>query len=201
MSASTHVLPHRPDPQEEQEWIRRAKQGDRQAFTRLIDHYKHPVYYTALTLVGDHEDASDCAQSAFERAWRSLSTFEDGRPFLPWLLRIVRNLCYTHLERRARDGNTVSLSSEEGSQMDLPDAAPNPRDQLETRELEQQVWQAIAALRPNDREIVVLCDLNGLSYREIAETLEIPIGTVMSRLFNARQRLRVLLGPLLDGAA
>ena len=141
----------------------------------------------------------DVTQEAFMRAYRALGRFELGRPFFPWFYRIVRNLALSCLKQRGRGGFMLSLDQPGADERPLEVADPGltPREEFSQQELERHLRAALESLKAEDREIVVLRDIQGCSYREIALLLEIPIGTVMSRLYYARDRLRKRMAPFL----
>jgi len=173
--------------------IIKCQQGSRDAFGTIVTRYRRRAYLAAVALVGNRDDAMDISQDAFVKAYRAIGRFDVDRPFYPWFLRIVRNLCFDWFrKRRARPvGDMVA---------ELPDSRANPVVLAQRDEIKEEVWNAVRKLKDRDREIIVLRHFQHLSYAEIAETLGIPQGTVMSRLFTARSRLRELLKDRLVGA-
>jgi RNA polymerase sigma-70 factor (ECF subfamily) len=180
------------------------KHGDRDAFDRLVEGLRSRAFHVAHGLVGSRDDALELSQEAFLKTYRARATYRDGEPFLPWFHRILRNTCYTYLRKHgkiAKRSLTPGFGDEsrEGSgEWELVDEeadAPNAR--LESDERAQAFWRAFKRLSPRDREILSLRHFHERSYQEIATSLEIPIGTVMSRLFHARRRLRDELVPFL----
>ncbi|MFV1986120.1 MAG: RNA polymerase sigma factor [Gemmatimonadota bacterium] len=169
--------------------VLRAQSGERAAFGELVGKYMQRAYYAALGLVGSHDDALDLSQEAFARAFRARASIDPERPFFPWLYQIIRRLCFNHTRdvssRRKKLEKVGSWLSDTtmGRRPDRPDRA------LERSDLRDQVAAAIDRLQPHEREVVVLREFEGLKYREIAETVDIPIGTVMSRLYAARRAL------------
>jgi len=144
------------------------------------------AFAIAYRLVGNREDALELSQDAFVRAFRAIKRFDVSRPFYPWFHRILRNVCYRFLSRRARRKESAlpeGLASERF----------NPRDLAEQSETKARVWRALGELKPVHRELIVLKDLQGLKYREIAEIVGVPDGTVMSRLHAARKALAAVL--------
>lgn len=185
---------------DDRQLIRRAQGGEQAAFEALVRRYRQPAYRAAYALVGNVEDAMDVTQEAFMRAYRALGRFELGRPFFPWFYRIVRNLGLSCLKQRGRGGFVLSLDQpgvNERPLVEVADRGPTPREQCSREELERHLRAALESLKAEDREIVVLRDIQGCSYKEIAVLLEIPIGTVMSRLYYARDRLRKKMAPFL----
>lgn len=170
--------------------IERCRQGDRDAFSWLVRRYQAEAIGHALTILNDREDALDAVQEAFLRAFRSIGRFRIGRAFYPWLYTILRNRCYALLRRRGRDkaggGEPILSATDEHGPLHRPRAVSRSQDQNELLRLEA----ALAAVSPADRELITLKHLDGLRYAEIAERLGVPPGTVMSRLYHARRRLR-----------
>ncbi|MFT7486061.1 MAG: RNA polymerase sigma-70 factor (ECF subfamily) [Candidatus Paceibacteria bacterium] len=171
------------------------KGGDAAAFDSLVAKLRSRAFYIAHSLVGSREDALDLAQESFMKVFRARETFRDGEPFLPWFHRILRNTCYSHLRKRGRL-RKVSLSSQRPGAEDEGDwqladpKSPAPSAAIEAKEQTDTFQAALAQLSARDREILSLRHHRELSYREISESLGIPQGTVMSRLFHARRRLR-----------
>ncbi|MDZ7288962.1 MAG: sigma-70 family RNA polymerase sigma factor [candidate division KSB1 bacterium] len=182
----------RPERENDDWLISRCQSGDLQAFGVLVEKYKQRAYYTALGLVGSHEDALDLSQEAFVRAYRSLGKFQPSRgSFFTWYYKILRNRCFNFLRDRVRQPRSFSVIGESKPQLlEIPDENCDPTVIAERNEIKDAVWRAISSLNEHEREIIILRDFQGLSYKEIAETLDCPIGTVMSRLFNARRQLR-----------
>lgn len=180
------------------------KGGDAAAFDALVGKLRNRAFYIAHSLVGSREDALDLSQEAFMKVFRARDTFREEEAFLPWFHRILRNTCFSFLRKRGRL-RKVSISArragaEEEGDWELVDTkAKAPSDQLEATESSEAFREAIEQLSARDREILTLRHHRELSYREIAESLGIPQGTVMSRLFHARRRLRERLGSDLDG--
>jgi len=170
--------------------IRRSQEGDTDAFGRLVERYMRRAYYAALGFVGRHEDAQELSQEAFVRAFRARERIDPERPFYAWLYQIIRRLCFNH----TRDRGTRFRKLQEAGPW-LEDLArrrnthADPHRQLERAEAKRRVMGAIEKLSERDREVLVLKEFEGLKYREIAELVGIPIGTVMSRLYTARRKL------------
>jgi RNA polymerase sigma-70 factor (ECF subfamily) len=170
------------DAVEDTEAIRRCLRGDRTAFGTLVLRYQAEAVGHATAILGNPEDARDAVQEAFLDAFRALARFDLARRFYPWFYTMLRNRCF-RLARVRRNCPAVDLET-----VVLADAPGVSIE--ETIALDM----ALRQLSPEDREIVTLRHLDGLSYQELAERLDIPSGTVMSRLFYARRRLRDLLG-------
>ena len=176
-----------------------ARSGDREAFDRLCESVRELAFRLAQSLVGSRDDALDLAQEALLRTYRARESFREGEHFLPWFRRILRNTCYSWLRRhgklRARGASAGDEDQELGDwELADPDASV-PLDPLLAEERGQAFRRALARLGANDREILVLRHYRELTYKELAHVLAIPEGTVMSRLFHARRRLREQLGP------
>lgn len=178
--------------------VQRARAGDRQAFGELVERYMRRAYYVALGLTGSHDDALDLSQEAFVRAYRARASLDPDRPFYAWLYQIVRRLCFNFL----RDRKTRRRRLEEASPWLVEQARAHayrgdPARTTERSELRARLEQAIEALAQHEREVIVLREFEGLRYREIAELLDVPIGTVMSRLYTARRNLAQSLEDML----
>jgi RNA polymerase sigma-70 factor (ECF subfamily) len=167
-------------------FLDRLRAGDAPAFEELVMTYQHRVFGVALRMLGNRAEAEDVAQEAFVRAHRALGEFRGDAKLSTWLYAITSRLCLNRLasgERRmARQGEDALLR--------LSDAGPRPDAALERRELETALGRAIAELPEDRRIVVVLRDIEGLSYEEIAQVLELPLGTVRSRLHRARAELK-----------
>lgn len=195
----------RPDPHLDhvRTLVERAQAGEAAAFDQLVDLYKDRIYSFVARMVGDPAEAEDIAQEAFVKAYRNLRSFRGASTFQTWLYRIASNLTIDASRRRRRRDNTFSLDApldgEEGEvARELQDTSdPGPAHDLEVAELRRQVHRAIQQLSPKLRTVVVLYELQGLSYEEIAEILRCPLGTIKSRLFNARLELKQKLQKLL----
>lgn len=166
-----------PDP-EEQEWIRRCRNGSRRAYEPLVRRYARWAQAYAYRRVGDRDEARDLAQEAFARAFHAMPRFRPGRPFLPWFLTILDNVCRSYLRRRRPE---IGL---EGVREPSVDGGMQSLDQRLMLE------RALRELPEEQRRVVVMRDMEGYVHREVAERLGIPEGTVMSRLHIARRRLR-----------
>jgi len=177
-----------------------AQAGDRQAFESLMRSLRARSFQFARSIVGSHEDALDLCQEAFLKAFRARAAYNPSQPFLPWFHRILRNTCFSHL-RKHRRLRVCSLTHRdangEESDYEIVDPQDGPTSGIEDDERSALFRRALAELSARDREILVLRHYQELSYKEIARTLEIPEGTVMSRLFHARRRLRETLAPIL----
>ena len=180
--------------EEERELLPRAQKGDSAAFEEIVRAHEATVFHLALRQLGNREDAEDAAQEVFLKAYTGLASFRAESKLSVWLYRITSNVCTDFLRRRRE---TVSLSREdedgEPLELELPDERFDPEALAERKDLREQVGKALQALPPDAREILLLRELGGQSYEEIAATLEIDLGTVKSRIFRARKKLCALL--------
>jgi RNA polymerase sigma-70 factor (ECF subfamily) len=169
----------------EQALIARSRAGGKEAFGRLVRKYAGRAIAGAYVLLGNRDDAMDASQEAFVRAWRHLKGFDGRSSFYTWYSALMRNVCLTRLRKRRRH-RTAELAVE-------PAAAPDATDPsllAERNERAECLWKAVLSLPLKHREIILMNHFQEMSYKEIAEGLAIPIGTVMSRLHNARKALR-----------
>lgn len=177
MDGSTHAV--------EDALVRRSKAGDREAFGSLVKRHAGRANGVAFLLLGSHADAVDASQEAFVRAWQGLTRFSGEVAFFGWYSGILRNVCREYLRRDTR-----------AAERDRLDAVRNPVSQddpsllAERNERTERLWAALLRLPAKHREVIVMSHFQSLRYREIAEALDIPIGTVMSRLHQARKALR-----------
>jgi RNA polymerase sigma-70 factor (ECF subfamily) len=169
-----------------------AKRGDRAAFGRLVSMHQKRAYAAAYAIVGNSQDALELAQEGFARAFKAMARFDTTQPFYPWLYRIVKNACLNHLKKKRRHGE-VSLDSLVESGFSPVAEVATPWQVAARCEARSEIWRAIEQLPAMHREILVLRHFEDLSYKEIAECLEIAPGTVMSRLHAARKKLREVL--------
>lgn len=178
----------------EQEYliVQQVLEGDTNAFEELVLEYEKKVYNVALRILGNSEDAADMTQEAFIKAYNSLSGFRGDSKFSVWLTRIVSNLCLDFLRSRSRRP-TVSLSVEDDEgddvQLDIADVSQSPELLLERSLTRESVRRGLKALPEDYREILLLREIQGLSYDEIAAALNIEVGTVKSRIFRGRKKL------------
>ena len=177
--------------------IQSAQSGELEAFNTLILHYQDMVFNTAVRILNDEDLAADAAQEAFISAFRSISTFRGGS-FKAWLMRTVTNACYDELRRQKRRPTTpLEPDTADGEEMDSPKWLADPNmtpDQLsEADELEHAIQHCLDALPTEFRTAVVLADIQGMDYTEVASASKVPLGTIKSRLARARLRLRECL--------
>lgn len=178
----------------DQRLLQRAKRGDRAAFSELVDRYRDRIYAFLYRMVHDREEALDLAQETFLRVYRSLHSFRLEQPFKPWLYRIANNLAIDYLRKRK---DTISLDApidkEEGWFMQIADQRPGPELLHEQSELADYLVDLIEQLPENYRNVILLRHGQDLSYQEIAEILQVPVSTIKTRLFRAREALRMKL--------
>ena len=172
--------------------VARAMRGDRAAFTQLMEHYQSACYGLAWRLLGDADQAADATQDAFIHAYDAIAKFRGGL-FRSWMLRITANASYDIL-RRAQRRPTSALPDPEEGEAELPDvAAPDPLAETARSELYVHLEVALRHLPEDQRTAVVLCDVYGMDYNEVAATTASALGTVKSRIHRGRLRLRELL--------
>jgi RNA polymerase sigma-70 factor, ECF subfamily len=176
---------------DDRDLVGRARRGDREAFTQLIVQYQVPLYNMALRMVGGPDDAADIVQEAFLRAWEKIRTLRDA-PFKSWLFQIAANLCYDHFRRGRRYG-TMPEEEQSAKIIGLGVPAPDPQERAEANERNRLVRESIARLEHDMRIAIILRDINGLSYDEIATALRVPLGTVKSRIARARAQVQEYL--------
>jgi len=170
--------------------IMRFLAGESGGFEDLMTRYRSRAYGIALSLTGNHDDAMDAMQKAFIRVHRSLGRFRLEEPFFPWLYRIVRN---TSLNQKRDEGRHKGECPLEWVERD--DGRPDPLATTVADDLRERLWQGVQELPEEMRTVFALYHFEGLKYREIAASLGIPLGTVMSRLHAARTRLRQVVEP------
>ena len=180
--------------------VQRVLDGNADEYEKLVLEYQKNVYNLALRMTGDPEDAADMAQEAFIKAYSSLSGYRGDSKFSVWLYRIVSNVCLDFLRAKERR-QTVSLSvtddDGEDTELDIADESKSPERIFERAMTRDAVRRGLAALTPEYRQILILRELQGMSYEEIAEVLGLESGTVKSRIFRARKKLCAFL--LRDG--
>ena len=179
-------------PDTEQNLIQRAQKGDHEAFAALVTEHQRYVYNLALRVLKNEEEALDLAQETFVRAWTALPNFRAQSQFRTWLYRIVTNLCYNRLPNLRRSLTEFG----DGVISEIPETYidfDNPAHGVESRDLRLHLHTAIDKLDENYRLLISLRYQNELSYEEIASTLNLPLGTVKTGLFRAKEKLRLAL--------
>ena len=182
--------------EQEAQIVRKVLEGDVNAFETLVVEYEKNVYAITQRMTGNAEDAADMTQETFIKAYNSLSSFRGDSKFSVWLYRIATNVCLDFLRSRSRK-LTVSLSVEdedgEEAQLEIADESQSPERLLERDLTRDAVRRGLKALAPEYRQILLLREIQGLGYEEIAEVLSLEVGTVKSRIFRARKRLCAFL--------
>jgi RNA polymerase sigma-70 factor (ECF subfamily) len=178
--------------------VKRTRNGDRQAFNELVTRYQRRLFGVCFAMVRNHDDAMDLVQESFVRAYRNLDRFEGNSTFYTWIYRIAKNVCIDHLRKVQRQrtvdyDDAVGRDEESDGSILPPRLDVNPAHILGRKELMEKIENAINDLSPKHREIILLREVEGMAYSEIAEVLSISIGTVMSRLFFARKNLQSAL--------
>jgi RNA polymerase sigma factor (sigma-70 family) len=176
---------------EEAVLLKRACAGDLEAYNGLVVHYQGLVFSVCLRMLGERTAAEDAAQEAFIAAWRGLASLRGA--FRPWLLRIAANACTDALRRRGRRSAASLETALEAGVPEPPDPAVLPEDRALEGELRSRLESALLELPADQRLALVLCDVEGLDYAEIASATRISLGTVKSRISRGRARLRELL--------
>jgi len=169
----------------ENEAIDLVKKGDKEAYQIVVKRYMKTAYFIALGFVHNGQDALDLSQDAFIKAFRKIKRFDSRRPFFPWFYKLLKNLCLDHIKKSSRM-QEIPIENVQ--------VAAEGRGDPELREI---LWKGIERLPMDQKEVIILRYFRQMSYREIAETIDKPIGTVMSSLYYAKKKLRVSLTPFL----
>ena len=179
---------------QEQQWVEAARQGDQSAFEQLVHLYEKRVLALTTRMCKNPADAEEAAQEAFLSAWQGLPFFRGDASFSTWLYRLASNACVDLLRREGRRQSAAGPSlNDEEVQLEVPDTAPSPQEQAERSELRQQIEAGLQALTPDHRQVLLLREMHQLSYDEIAQTLDVDVGTVKSRINRGRKQLRNFL--------
>lgn len=184
--------------------VLRCQSGDHRAFEPLVTRYRGKIYAMIMNMTGSDADAWDLAQEVFLKAWRALPKFEARSSFYTWIYRITHNVTYDWLrKKKIQPGmefdDTLATPDIAAGAMTVPHADRSPDTNLANSELGKTIQIALDQLSPEHRSIILLKEVDGLSYQEIADTLAITLGTVMSRLFYARKKLQTLLQEISPG--
>lgn len=180
-------------PEEEKTIVEKAKNGDENAFETLVTQYERLVYAVSLRLLGNESDAQDAAQETFIKLYRYLPSFRGESKFSVWLYRLTNNVCIDMLRKKSVPTVSLDEPAGDGGVPDIPDGRFSPETELEKKQLRQAVSRALGSLPEPYRQAIVLRELAGQSYEEIAQSLVIDIGTVKSRIFRARRKLCAIL--------
>ncbi|MBQ4087979.1 MAG: sigma-70 family RNA polymerase sigma factor [Clostridia bacterium] len=183
----------------EAEWIRLSQKGDMDAFSQLVSLYEKRVVNFAYRMLKDTHEAEDAAQEAFLRAWKHINSFRPEASFHTWILSIVNRICLDILRKKKRTGEQTHISihqapeGEDEYAIQIEDTAPGPDEVYRQKTAMQLVEQAIGELSEEHRAVILMRDINGLEYDEIAKATGASLGTVKSRLNRARMALRKIL--------
>lgn len=179
--------------------VSKAQGGDYSAFDELVTRHRGKVYAMIVNMVKNDADAWDLAQDAFIKAWGALPKFENRSQFSTWMFRITHNVVYDWMRKRKiqsdgeLDDQLLSRDQIDTSASTAPSAVARPDEAMESSELQQEIEAALAQLSEEHREVIILREVQGMEYKEIADIQECSLGTVMSRLFYARKKLQTLL--------
>ena len=179
--------------------VKQAQAGDTEAFDQLVGRYRNRVFGMIYNMVHNEQDAWDLAQDSFLKAWKSIARFRGQSSFYTWIYRIVMNVTIDWLRKKQVRGggaefdDTIQLKEIDPASRTVPHADALPHERMEHKEIRSRIDAAIAQLSPEHRAVILMKEIEGLQYHEIAESLGCSIGTVMSRLFYARKKLQNLL--------
>jgi len=183
----------------ELELVKRCQAGQTDAFDELVTRYRIRVFAMIYNMVHNEQDAWDLAQESFVKAWKSIKRFRRHSSFYTWIYRIVMNVTIDWLRKKQVKGagaefdDSIQLKEVDPASRTLPKADPLPHERMQRSEIREKIDNAIKQLSPEHRAVILMKEIEGMQYHEIAETLGCSIGTVMSRLFYARKRLQNLL--------
>ncbi len=194
-SADTENLPDEPD---DLQLVARSQAGDQQAFNQLVTRYRSRAFSMIYNVVRNEQDAWDLAQDGFLKAWKSIARFRGQSSFYTWLYRILMNVAIDSIRKKQIHGGTefddaIGLRNIEPGAVTLPKGELQPIEKISDQEVRTRIDAALVKLSPEHRAVIVLREIDGLEYQEIADVLDCSIGTVMSRLFYARKKLQTLL--------
>jgi RNA polymerase sigma-70 factor (ECF subfamily) len=178
---------------DEQAILERVRRGDQAAYRGVVERYQGRLFAVARGILRDGDEASDVVQETFLRAYLRLATFHEGSQLFTWLYRIAVNLCLDRIRRRRREAAALYDARLDRADVGLGRGERSPFEQHAAAELSQRLLAALDGLPPAHRAVIVLREVEGLSYAEIARAVGCPVGTVMSRLFHARRKLQLAL--------
>ena len=179
--------------------VRRCQAGDTEAFDELVTRYRTRIFSMIYNMVHSEQDAWDLAQDSFLKAWKSIRRFRGSSSFYTWIYRIVMNVTIDWLRKKHVKGagtefdDAIQLREVDPASQTVPKTEALPYETMERGEIRVRIDQAIAQLSPEQRAVILMKEIEGMQYHEIAEALGCSIGTVMSRLFYARKKLQTLL--------
>ena len=185
----------RKEAEEDREFILRAQKGDQAAFRKLVERHQRRAFAIAMGLVRDENDARELVQDAFLRVYRNLNSFQGGSSFFTWLYRIVTNLAIDLMRKPGRrdveliDGQAIPNEAVDFPLVSRIDGA-DPLDVIRRREIAARIQAALESLPPYHRGVILMREVEGMSYEEMAVAMNVSKGTIMSRLFHARQKLQ-----------
>ena len=186
--------------------VKRVRSGDQRAFKLLVERYQRKVYAVALGMLKDKEEAMDVSQEAFVKVYKYLDHFKGDASFYTWLYRITVNICIDIIRKRSGAGGEA-VEFDETLPMDVSEAnigalgsrlGTNPQKSALRRELAEKIQEALSSVPEKHRAILLLREVEGMSYEDLSRTLDIPKGTVMSRLFHARAKVQKILSQYLE---
>lgn len=185
----------------DQALVERVQQGDKHAFDLLVSRYQHRIIKLVSRFVRDRDDAMDVAQEAFIKAYRALANFRGESAFYTWLYRIAINTAKNYLTAAGRRPAEADLTNDDGEELPIDELIPDtetPETSLQVEEMKQIIFDTIEKLPEDLRTAILLREMDGLSYEDIATAMECPVGTVRSRIFRAREVIDGKLKPLLE---
>ena len=188
---------------EDGDLVRRCQQGDSAAFNELVTRYRGKVFAMIYNMVHNEQDAWDLAQDGFLKVWKSIGRFRGQSSFYTWLYRIIMNVTIDSLRRKQVGGETefddsVGIANIDPHAVTAPRPAVLPQEKMEGDEIRARINEAVSRLSPEHRAVILMREIDGLEYQEIADTLDCSIGTVMSRLFYARKKMQGMLKDLYE---
>ncbi len=176
--------------------LEKAIKGDIKSFEILIRKYQKFAYNVALNYLKDVNEAEDVTQEALIKAFKYLKNFHMDSKFSTWLYRIVINTCKDELKKKSRDNKVITLNNKDTYLDEIEDLRYEPLKNIEEKELSNNLKEAVNKLKDKYKEVIILCDINNMSYNEISEILDIPVGTVRSRINRGRLCLRKIINEM-----